>query len=119
MLSPVSRGFLLIECMLAFAVLSLSILICAHSFLSVVREYRHAKERLELLNQAQYIIESSWMSNVDVPLISNNKIMITTEAVEGGIVLPTIPNLKQVWIEIVSPVNNERMLKIRSRIKEA
>lgn len=95
-----SAGFLLTEFMIAFAVLSLSVVICAHVFFSAAHEFTRAKQRLQLYSLAQNNIEFSWSGGREEGIITSDGIKKQILPIEAGILLPTVPNLKQEWLEL-------------------
>lgn len=96
----ISAGFLLTEFIIAFAVLSLYIVICAHVFFSTVYEYTRAKQRLHLFTLVQNNIEFSWSGSRGQKDFIDDRITRQILPVEKGIVLPSVPKLKQEWLEI-------------------
>lgn len=96
----ISAGFLLTEFMIAFALLSLVVVICAHAFFSAVQEYTHAKQRLHLFILVQNNQELSWSGNRRDGSLSDERIKKKTVFVEPGIMLPNMPKLQQEWLEI-------------------
>ena len=112
-----ATGFLLTEFIISFAVLSLVVLLTAHSFLTTVREYAGAKQRLQGLTEVQNSLECAWMGKTTV--MTEGLITMRTVPVEKGIILPNMPALSQERVESISIGQPARInLKIRGSIRE-
>lgn len=110
-------GFLLIECLLAFALLSCVLVICASGFYTTVREYTASRKRLKYICLARAQAELFWSAQMNHDI--NNELKVTLGPVEGGIMLPVNPDLKQEWIEAGDHAKKDlRMLRLRGAIKE-
>ena len=113
------EGFLLMEFIIAFALLSLAIMVCAHSFLSTIHEYSRAKERLYLFALAQNSIEFSWSGSSSERGFTDDRIKTQMRPVEHGIVLPNMPKLIQEWVDIKpSGTKSLNSMRLRGVIKE-
>lgn len=115
-----SEGFLLTEFIIAFAVLSLAIVVCAHTFFSTVHEYTRAKQRLKLYTLAQNSIELSWSGNKSDGGSTDNRFKKQMLPVEQGIALPNMPKLKQEWLASDGVEKNNLLphVRLRGRIRD-
>lgn len=114
-----SAGFLLTEFIIAFAVLTVAVLVCSHSFLSTVHEYSRAKQRLRAFAVAQNNIERSWAGKNIGAIMTDVRMTKRTLSIERGIMLPNMPVLKQEWIEIESVDKKAAgSMRLRGLIKE-
>lgn len=57
------KGFLLIECIVSFGILSFAVLLFAQFFSQVISCYQEAQDRLYALQIAQNSIEQMWQGN--------------------------------------------------------
>jgi hypothetical protein len=94
-LSKGRAGFLLPECIIAFGVLSIVLVVIAHTFFVVVRSYAQVKMRLDALCIAQNIVEHAWLDKKNTYDVSQTKASITEVVVKAGIILPAMPVYKQ------------------------
>jgi hypothetical protein len=85
-----------------------------------VHEYTRAKQRLHLFTLAQNSIEFSWSGSRGEEGFTDDRIKKQILPVERGIVLPTMPQLKQEWLEINMAGKNGRSphTRLRGRIRD-
>lgn len=112
-------GFLLIEFLISFTILSLVCVFCAYAFFSVIKEYKDARQRLRIIVSVHNYAESQWACRHPIKLQSDLINHVQVRSFEHGIVLPNMPKLKQEWIEIKgSDHKNALIFYMRGRIKE-
>ena len=111
------KGFLLSEFIIAFGVLSITILMSAYSFFSIVRDYTNAKQRLQKLVAAQNSLEGTWSNS----LSKSDEVRVAKKitVLNNGIDLPSKVQYVQELIEIESVGNvHSTILRLHGCVKE-
>lgn len=112
----VQEGFLLIESLSAFLILTCAMLLAAHFYCVSLREYTYAAERLKLVIQAQQESEKMWI-NKNFHQETGGKVLLPI-GIKAYLNLPEVPICKRVWIESRSQRDPTIMVCLSAGVKE-
>ncbi len=95
------KGFLLLEFITSFAVLTFFVLLFAQSFFYSISEYMHAKDRLHMLDIARNKVEEAWIGQKNSVNASEKlEIKRVFLPIVAPKVLPHTPMFAQEMVEV-------------------
>ncbi|MEX0848647.1 MAG: hypothetical protein WD055_00280 [Candidatus Dependentiae bacterium] len=96
-----TNGFLLIEFIISFSLLSFVVLLLAQSFFSSMNQYHQAKMRMQALHKAQNQIELIWTGKSSTIEIGDGyTVEIKEMPIQQSHALPSRPKMYQQLVEV-------------------
>jgi type II secretory pathway pseudopilin PulG len=117
-LAPIN-GFLLIEFIISFSLLSFAVLLLAQSFFSSMSQYHQAKMRMQALHKAQNKIELIWTGQSSTIETGDGYTLEIKEVpIEQSHMLPNRSNMYQQSVEVSWKCKGDNKVCLFGSVKE-